>query len=91
MSKAQEIRQRRREARTRQNQRRMLGGVALVAIAIAAFLIYQGMQVAQQQAENAKPVGDFVTVEKEDFPLADGKSLGNPEARVVIKEFSDFQ
>lgn len=87
MSKREELRQR-RQARTRRTQLQLVAGVMLVAIAGTGWLIYQNYQ---KQVEDAKPVGEFIAVEKEIYPFANGKSLGSPEATVVLEEFSDFQ
>ena len=87
MSKREELRQR-RQARTRRMQLQVVAGVALVAVAATGWLIYQDYQ---ERAEDAKPVGEFVTVEKETYPFAAGKVMGDPNAPVLLEEFSDFQ
>jgi len=40
---------------------------------------------------NIAPIGDIVIPRAKSYPLADGNSLGEPNAPVVIEEFSDFQ
>lgn len=87
MSKRDELRQR-RQARARRTQLQMVAGVVLVALAGTGWLIYQNYQ---KQVEDAKPVGEFTPITKETYPFANGKSLGSPEATVVLEEFSDFQ
>jgi protein-disulfide isomerase len=80
MSKRAEIRKRRQQ-KARQQQLVIVAGIALVAIAAAAYLIYPTLQ----------PVGEIVPITPEAFPNANGKSLGPADAKVVIQEFSDFQ
>jgi hypothetical protein len=80
MSKREELRKR-RQNRARQGQWTLIAGVTVVALAVSGFLIYQ----------NTRPIGEIVSVERQEWPLADGKALGPADARVVIQEFSDFQ
>ncbi|MBM4422526.1 MAG: hypothetical protein FJ030_03930 [Chloroflexi bacterium] len=80
MSKREELR-RKRQQEARQRRWMVIAGVALVAVAAAGFLVYQ----------NTRPIGEITTIEKETWPMAEGKALGPKDARVVILEFSDFQ
>jgi hypothetical protein len=80
MSKREELR-RRRQSKVRRTQLTGVGMVTLAALAVSSFLIYQ----------NTRPIGEIVPIERQAWPLADGKALGPAEARVVIQEFSDFQ
>ena len=80
MSKREELRKRRQQ-QTRRTQRMVLGAIAALAVAVTGYLIYQ----------NTRPIGEIVTIEKETWPMADGKTLGSKDAKVVIQEFSDFQ
>lgn len=80
MGKREQIRQRRLAQRNRQRLI-VVGVVSALAVAAAAFLIWQ----------NNRPIGDFVTIEKEDLPFVDGKALGKIDAPVLVQEFSDFQ
>ena len=80
MSKREELRKRRQQ-QARRSQTTVLGGIVILALAVTGYLIYQ----------NTRPIGEISLVEKESFPLADGKALGTADARVVIQEFSDFQ
>ena len=77
-------RQMRREQRRRAEQRSRLAviiGVALVALAAAAFLILP----------NFTPVGEIKTVELRARPQAQDNSTGDPNAPIKLVEFSDFQ
>ena len=80
MSKREEMRKRRQQ-QTRQRQLTLVGGVVVIALAVVSFLVYQ----------NTRPIGEIKTIEKQTLPFVDGKTLGAPEARVVMQEFSDFQ
>ena len=80
MSKREELRKKRQQAARRQ-QLTILGVVAVAAIVVAGILIWP----------NIAPLGEITIPEPKDYPLADGKALGAKEARVVIREFSDFR
>lgn len=80
MSKREEIRQR-RQAEQRRTQGALVALVVVIALGITSYFIY----------ENTRPVGEIVKIEKRDFPFANGKVLGAPEATVVLTEFSDYQ
>jgi len=73
-----------RERRRRQKRRKQITTVLIVAgVALlgAALLIYPSLT----------PAGEFVQVESVPRPMADGNAMGNPDAPVVIEEFSDFR
>jgi protein-disulfide isomerase len=80
MGKRQEIRNKR--IKKAQSQRRIvLISVIAISLLISAFVIYQSQ----------KPVGDIKTIEEKTRPQTDGLTMGNPDATIVIEEFSDFQ
>jgi protein-disulfide isomerase len=80
MSKREELRKR-RQTQARQRQLIVIGGVALLAVAVAAWLIYPTLQ----------PVGEIVPVTPQAYPAADGSALGPATAPVLVEVFSDFQ
>lgn len=80
MSKREELRKRRR-AHGRRQVLAVAGGVALVAVAVAAYLIWPSLQ----------PVGVITPIIKQEYALEDGSALGPAAAPVVIQVFSDFQ
>ncbi len=80
MSKRQELRDRRSQER----RRRMLS-MALVVAGVSA--IAAGLLILP----NLTPVGDFEQIETRERPLADGTTLGDPDAPVVLEVFEDFQ
>jgi len=80
MSKREVLRQRRHQ-QSRLTQLALMGGVALLAVAVTGYLIY----------ENTRPIGEFKVIAKHVYPYAQGKALGAPDAPVVIQEFADFQ
>jgi protein-disulfide isomerase len=80
MSKREELRKR-RQAEARRKQLYVVGAVALVAVLVAAWLIWPTLQ----------PVGEITAIETQEYPLADGSALGPADAPVLIQVFSDFQ
>lgn len=84
MSKREQLRQKRREE-ARRRQMFVIAAVAVIAVAVVGALAYRSYQEA-----NA-PIGEIVTVEKETWPFAEGKTLSPGDAKVVVQEFADFQ
>ena len=80
MSKREELRKR-RQSKTRQRQLAVVGVVAVLAVLVAAWLIWPTLQ----------PVGEITTVEPKEYALADGSALGPVDAPALIEVFSDFQ
>lgn len=83
MNKKEEIRERRRK---RQRQQRtvtimIVAGVALIALAL---ILLPTLRRA------LTPVGEFATPELNPRPMADGNAMGDPNAPVVVYEYSDF-
>jgi protein-disulfide isomerase len=79
MSKRSKIREKRRKARQRQRLITILviSGAALV---LTAILIWPSV----------RPIGEIVIPDPVDHPMADGVAMGDPNAPVVIEEYSDF-
>lgn len=80
MSKREEMRKRKQQ----QSRRQMLiiaGVIAVVAIGVAGWLIYQ----------NTLPIGAITSVATQTWPQADGKALGPAGSKVIVQEFADFQ
>ncbi len=67
-------------------QRRLIALVMIIgaALVIAALLIGPGLNATRSAA-------DIVVPEPREFTLAEGTSLGSPDAPVVIEDYSDFQ
>ncbi len=79
MSKRAQIRERRRKQRQRQLLI-MVSAVVGAVLIVAAIIIWQ----------NFAPVGDIVIPEPIDHPMANGTSMGDPNAPVIIEEYSDY-
>jgi protein-disulfide isomerase len=80
MSKRQEMREKR--AKQERTQRLLIiGGVAIIAIAVALALILPGLQ----------PVGTIATHQPMNRPQVNFNGMGDPNAPVKIIEYSDFQ
>lgn len=73
-----------REKRQRQAKMQRLGMIGIIvvgALLVAAALIYP----------NLKPVGEIVTTDPGEHPMANDNAMGDPNAPIRIEEFSDFQ
>lgn len=81
MSSRRQARADRRRQAQRQAQLRNLGLIAVGAVIVVGLLIWN----------NIRPVGDINIPAQRDHPMQDGNALGDPNAPVVIEEFSDFQ
>lgn len=80
MSKRTEIRARRKRE---QRQRRMIA----IIVVIGAALILTAILIAP----NFVPIGEIAMPNLASYPSVDGIAMGDPDAPVLIEEFSDFQ
>jgi protein-disulfide isomerase len=80
MSKRSQIREKIRR-RKRRRQWTTIGLIALAAIIITGFLIWP----------NLAPVGEINQPDTSNLPPTDGLGMGDPNAPVVLEDFSDFQ
>ena len=83
MTQRDAIRERRRKQKQQQRMVviMMVAGVALIAIAVI---------MAPTLLRNLETVGEFVVPEPNPRPMASDNTMGNPNAPVIIEEFSDF-
>jgi protein-disulfide isomerase len=84
MNKRDEI----KAARTRKKRRRRMntllgvgGFIVLIVLLLISPTIYN----------NLKPAGSFVKITPVAYPLENGKAIGNPNAKVKIQAYEDFQ
>ena len=80
MGKREEIRQKRQR-----EQRKNLYVVALIIAGIVVFV--SAIVIWRSQAQ----IQSIVTPAPVNFPMTDGMAMGDPNAPVIIEEFSDFQ
>ena len=80
MGKRQEIRNK-REQKARKQRMIVLFSVIVVSLLITSFVIYQSQ----------KPIGEIKIIEEKSRPETNGLTMGNPNATIVVEEFSDFQ
>lgn len=80
MGKRQEIRNKRIKKSQRQRMFLLISVIA-VSLIISAFVIYQSQ----------KPIGEIKLIEDKSRPETSGLGMGNPNASIVVEEFSDFQ
>jgi len=80
MGKRQEIRNRQQQ-KIRKQQITALIIILVLALLISGFVILQSL----------KPIGEIKTLENRNHPQAVEMTLGNPDAKIVVEEFSDFQ
>ncbi len=84
----QSKRQMRKEQRLKQERQQRLitiGIIAVIALVLVAFLVVPTIQ------RIANPAGNFVRVTPMSFPSPKGTTLGDPNAKVKIEIFEDFQ
>jgi len=77
--KAQRTRKKRQQ---RMNSIFWVGGFILIIILII---------ITPTILNSLKPAGDFVKITPVAYPMVDGKTIGNPNAKVKIEVFADFQ
>ena len=82
---------RRHADRSKHRQRQSRQNLPLIIIIVVVALVIVGVFVIPQiQAANA-PVGEIVTVTPFPRPQSNGLSAGNPNARIKIDVYEDFQ
>ncbi len=81
-------RQMRKELRQKQERQQRLITVGIVAVIALVLVVIIVLPVVQKAAN---PVGNIVRVTPMSFPNPNGTSLGNPNAKVKIEIFEDFQ
>ncbi|HLF91635.1 MAG TPA: DsbA family protein [Anaerolineales bacterium] len=77
-------RETRRQRRQQQQRRQMIRNLLIIAgvvLLIAAGIIYASL----------RPIGDIVEITPRDLQNANGLTLGDPNAPVVVEAFEDFQ
>ena len=77
----------RAEMRRKRMRERRLRRMVVISIFLGAVLLIAATLIWP----NIAPIGDIVIPQAKSYPLADGSSIGDPNAPVVIEEFSDFQ
>lgn len=80
MGKRQEIRNKRYQ-KEKQKKLILLGSVIVISLLITAFIIFQSQ----------KPIGEIKLLEEKNRPETNGLTMGNPDASIIVEEFSDFQ
>ena len=83
MKTRQMLKQRRQEQAQRRNRQLLLGGIVILAIVVVVVLI--------QQTPRPSNTAAIVLVPKQEWPQANGKSMGPASVKVVVTEFADFQ
>ena len=80
MGKREEIRKKRIQ-KAKKQQRILIFIVVGIALLITGFIIFQSL----------KPVGEIKQLTVRNHPQTDGLTMGDPNAPIVVEEFSDFQ
>jgi len=80
MGKREEI----REKRQREQRRNLVVGMLVIA---GVVILITAMVIFRSQAQ----IQSIITPTAIDFPQSEGLAMGDPNAPVVIEEFSDFQ
>jgi protein-disulfide isomerase len=84
LTRKEEMRQKRRRAQLRQRLILFLiiGGVALVILALA---------IGPTIRDSTAPVGEINQITPVPRPMAEGRSMGDPNAPITMEVYSDFQ
>jgi protein-disulfide isomerase len=79
MAKKSQIKERRRKQRQRQQ---LITGLVIIgaALIVTAILIW----------DSVRPIGEIIIPDPIDHPMAAGTAMGDPNAPVVIEEYSDY-
>lgn len=77
-----------REQRQQRQQRQRLLTIVLV---VGGALLIAGLLIAPSLQRALAPVGEITVVPAEERPMADGRTLGDPNAPVLIEVWEDFQ
>jgi len=80
MGKRQEIKNKQQQ-KIRKQQLTALIIILVMALIISGFVILQSL----------KPVGEIKTLEIRNHPQVNEMTMGNPDAPIIVEEFSDFQ
>ncbi len=80
MGKREEIRKKRIQKARKQQQ-------ILIAIVVGVALLVTGVIIFQ----SLKPIGDIKSLTIRNHPQTEGLTMGDPNAPIVVEEFSDFQ
>lgn len=80
MSKKEDLKKQ-REAIKRRQRILTIAGITIVVLLLAAVILLPGIQ----------SVGEIKTITPSPRPQADRNSMGDPNAPVIVEEFSDFQ
>lgn len=83
MGKREEIRRRRQQIKRKQR-------LTFVLIISGIALIFLALVVVPTIIRERTPLGEYVIPETVSHPMASANSMGDPNAPVVIEEFSDF-
>jgi protein-disulfide isomerase len=84
LSRKEEMRQKRRRAQLRQRLIvfLMIGGVALLILALV---------IGPSVRDAVAPVGDITQITPQPRPMAEGRNMGDPNAPILMEVYSDFQ
>ncbi len=78
---------RKEEIRKKEKQQRfvLVGGLALIAV------IFLGVIIVPSVLRAVNPAGDFVRITPQVYPGENGTTIGDPNAKVKLEIFEDFQ
>ena len=83
-AKREEVRQQRLQKKRQQRLATLIAvaGVILVVVALVGL---------PSLIDKYRPAGEYVSITPQAYPFEDGRTLGDPNAIVVVEVFSDFQ
>jgi protein-disulfide isomerase len=83
-SKRKEIRERRLKKKRQQR-------ITTIMIIVGGGLLLFALIALPNVINNLRPVGDITEITPLDRPMVDGRTMGNPDAPVMVEVYSDFQ
>jgi protein-disulfide isomerase len=86
--KREEIKAQKTKKKRRQ---RMITGLTVVGIIVFFVILFAIPSIYSIIKTNSQPVGTFVQITPTVRPLENGKAIGNPNAKVKIEVYEDFQ
>ncbi|MGW8249302.1 MAG: DsbA family protein [Anaerolineales bacterium] len=91
MAKKQDTKGKRQQIKEQRAKRQRQQRMTWILVITAGALVIAGLLIAPSLRNALTPVGEIVEITPEARPMADGKTLGDPNAPVLVEVWEDFQ